>query len=1036
MAWSDPLTAQRAAATRSMVEALTALDSEPAADADLARMYALSVNAYHASNIRANAISQIRFRVKQGEQELKQHPLARLVNTPAFSDIQLRSELTLCFWGHNLIFKQRMRSGRLDLRWLNPRVYSRDADAQRGLQGFHVVSSTDSNAVPRYIYPADGIYYHGVDFDDDFGGVAPAEVAFNFAGIETEAAQTALWFLRNRAVPGGLLQPAKDDSGNLPPDKGALEKIRNLLSRLLKGSRNAGRTVATAGRWEWLAISQEFDKLGMTDMFEQAGKATAKAFNMSVELMEMTGTYAGAYQADTHWVENWLKPRANWYAGQYTEQLAREYGPDIVLEPDFSPIKRDEQAVTAVVNSRVQAGYLSLYDAQLETGGTADERFKDIYLVGMTPMHIDRIVELAHNAPASGETTPVLTGGDLPALPDKLPPRPDTPLLPEPVAAPVVPATAPETTSADVAPANLESTIGLNGAQIDAALRILDGVRAGNTAPEVAVELLMALGLEEGRARRMVEQTAAMPAPMSDDLAAKSGASPTLVPDWMPDAAFKELRDCVRIFARKGADHTFTPAQLPSDVVAYVRLLAATDADGERVLAAARQYYTARATDRVAAKADDDIERRYRAALYDLLHAAFARQLDHAAFVQQGDDEIHRSFELAFLRGVNEAGTITGLLSPGELVYVREAADTEVQYWDHLAGQLFSEALPLYDQSQAKLKELNTATNGEERDRIRGEALALLGEFYQARERFFNRIDAWGKALRSLYHQGLLSGRTNPMLRWDLGATEKHCRTCLAAAGQIHRASEWKRYNLRPQGVGLDCSWGAEGQALKCDCRFTVVKEKARGSLSAIPRYWGKSAGGYCTCGHDDDVDTARSSFGPAAGTVVLYLGHLEALLIHQQVLQRRLPADAPVRWTPVEQWHLTLVHSALVDEPQFRDIYQEVSGLFQGFELHVSKIGTFPTESDAVPLIGFVDVTGELQAFQTQVVQAFQTHGVAVSDYSDPAQWQPHITFGYAPAEYADLDLVADLNITAEVLAFTRSRYETDHRAEGSGDV
>ncbi len=937
-------------AFRSLLEEVIALHRDDASAADLARLYATSVTAYRAANIRANAISCIPFRVKQGDQELKSHPLVRLVSTPAFSDIQLRSELTLCFWGHNLLFKQRMHSGRLDLRWLNPRVYQPDIDVLHGLRGFRILGATDRTAVPGYLTRFDGIYCHGVDFDNDFGGVAPAEVAFDHAGIETEAAQTALWFLRNRAIPGGIVQPAKDRSSD--PDQTARHRLQDLLQRFLKGSRNAGRTVVTAGRWEWLQLSQEFDKIGMVSLFEQARIAVAEAFDMSIELLMMTGTYAGAYQVDSSWVEHWLKPRANWYAGQYTMQLAHEFGPDIVLEPDFSHLKRDEQAVTAVVNSRVQAGYLSLYEAQSQTSGAADERLKDIYLIGTTPLHINRIRELATQTTAVSPP-PFLTlpDGDASTIPDKLPPRPPEAVLPA-----------------------------KNGAE-----------------------------------------PAATPLP------------PTAQADapWLPDGVYKELRDCVRILARKGAVQTFTPVHLPLDVVAYVRLLAATDTDAEPVLRAARVYYHQREGALAACKAYAEVERRYRAALYGLLHDAFGRRLDQAAFVQRGMDEIQRAFERAFLRGVNEAGTPTGMLTPGEAAYVREQAAAEGRYWDDLAGDVFGKALPLYQQSLDKLEDVGRATTADARDQLRGESLALLSQFYQARERFFSRVEAWTKALRGLYNQGLTSGHSNPMLRWDLGRTEKHCRTCRAAAGQIHRASEWAKYNLRPQGVGLHCSWGAGGNALRCDCRFTVVQAPAHGRLDRVPRFWGQRAGGYC-----EADDAVKSSFGPAAGTVVVYLADTEDLLTQQQFLQRSLPSDAPLRWTPVEHLHVTLVHAALVDEPAFRAIYQDVSGSFAGFELRLTQIGTFPADGAVIPLIGLVELTDDLRAFQAQVVHAFHTRGIPIAAYSQPDQWQPHITLGYAPAAYALINTGADLVCTADVLAFTRCSYETDYATEEVRDV
>ncbi len=57
------------------------------------------------------------------------------------------------------------------------------------------------------------------------------------------------------------------------------------------------------------------------------------------------------------------------------------------------------------------------------------------------------------------------------------------------------------------APENIESTKGLNGAQISAALKILEGVATGATAPAVAIELLVSLGVERGKAVLMVNAT-------------------------------------------------------------------------------------------------------------------------------------------------------------------------------------------------------------------------------------------------------------------------------------------------------------------------------------------------------------------------------------------------------------------------------------------------------------------------------------------------------------------------------------------------
>ena len=65
------------------------------------------------------------------------------------------------------------------------------------------------------------------------------------------------------------------------------------------------------------------------------------------------------------------------------------------------------------------------------------------------------------------------------------------------------------------APVNIDSTEGLNGAQIMAATNMLQGVSAGTIASLVAYELLVALGIQKERARRMVDAAKATRAPQA-----------------------------------------------------------------------------------------------------------------------------------------------------------------------------------------------------------------------------------------------------------------------------------------------------------------------------------------------------------------------------------------------------------------------------------------------------------------------------------------------------------------------------------------
>lgn len=169
-----------------------------------------------------------------------------------------------------------------------------------------------------------------------------------------------------------------------------------------------------------------------------------------------------------------------------------------------------------------------------------------------------------------------------------------------------------------------------------------------------------------------------------------------------------------------------------------------------------------------------------------------------------------------------------------------------------------------------------------------------------------------------------------------------------------------------------------------------------------------------------------KSSYGVPDGTVVLWLDELDDVLLLQQIVQRDYPAEAPIRWTPIEQLHITLVHAPLVDEGPFKDIFEAVQSQFPGFDLRVVQVETFEGDGTSRPVVALIEPEKTLQAFQKQLWQEFHTRGIPTSEYSDPAQWKPHITLGYLPAELPFEPMVADGRCMARAMAFTRGAYET----------
>ena len=253
----------------------------------------------------------------------------------------------------------------------------------------------------------------------------------------------------------------------------------------------------------------------------------------------------------------------------------------------------------------------------------------------------------------------------------------------------------------------------------------------------------------------------------------------------------------------------------------------------------------------------------------------------------------------------------------------------------------------------------------------------------------------------------------------------------VADKSAVHRElAAWERFALRRVGQPLERTFKTEtippfladvARAALTDCQDGQAIKTVFARLHDLAE--GRWPG-------------AKSSYGPPSGTVVLTLSDVEDILLVQQVAQRSMAADAPARWTPREQLHVTVIDAPLVDEPAFRQIFQETVG-FAPLDLRALRVTTFEGDGEAVPIVALVDPTDALRALHELIWAGFAVRGIAVSEYSQPDLWTPHITLGYVERAYRDTmglmpDLALEFGCRADTLAFTRGEYETIHARAG----
>lgn len=158
----------------------------------------------------------------------------------------------------------------------------------------------------------------------------------------------------------------------------------------------------------------------------------------------------------------------------------------------------------------------------------------------------------------------------------------------------------------------------------------------------------------------------------------------------------------------------------------------------------------------------------------------------------------------AFLDGIRDGGVNLGSideLEPDEKIILRDLLLRQTAYVPKFANALYSTLAP------------------------------------PTLDAMLSRAQLWGsKGLDGIYNVGLTLGRKNKMMIWVLGDTD-HCESCLALAGQVHRALSFLKAGLVPRSDRLMCG------GFNCGCDLQETTERANGKLSAVPTKEGVGRG-------------------------------------------------------------------------------------------------------------------------------------------------------------------------------------------------
>lgn len=272
---------------------------------------------YRATQIRANALQGLKYKVFKGETEVFDSRVEGATQ-PWFPETDLaqllwRSQADRMLFGASYWEKVGNWMMPTHLQRLNPLTMKVIGDAkgikrfEQRIQGLLVASWLPREIVYQPLWRPD---------NDIHPGVAPAAVATIAAGLNENSLRYAANFFEHGAIPPLLLTTDQ----NLPPQE--LERVKTVWQRMFGGVRNAWRTAVLRRGLKPVTIGQRTKDLAIPELHNVVRAEIAAAYGMSLIFLEGRAANRATDEQETlKFVTGTLVPDAELFESGMNKQL-------------------------------------------------------------------------------------------------------------------------------------------------------------------------------------------------------------------------------------------------------------------------------------------------------------------------------------------------------------------------------------------------------------------------------------------------------------------------------------------------------------------------------------------------------------------------------------------------------------------------------------------------------------------------------------------------------------------------------------------
>ena len=337
---------------------------------------------YRCVNEIAHGAASIPWKAFQGDIELDEHPILRLLNRP--NPTQAGVEYFQSLYSF-LLLSGNSYAIRSDVNGAPRELYLLRPDRVR-------VKASKTSMPTGYEYVIEGRVVNTYDADpvtgesevkhlklwnplDDYYGLSPLMAAAVDVDNHNEINKHNIALLRNGARPTGAIvfKPSDDRGLSVQLTDGQRQQLNDDLRTRFQGSDNAGKPLLLEGDFDWKEMGLSPRDMDFLQQKHIAAKDIALCFGVPSQLIGVPDgqTYANVQEARLALYEETIIPLARRVESDFNEWLAPAFGEDISITYDFEAVPamtERRRRIYENVTSAVREGIISRNEARERLG--------------------------------------------------------------------------------------------------------------------------------------------------------------------------------------------------------------------------------------------------------------------------------------------------------------------------------------------------------------------------------------------------------------------------------------------------------------------------------------------------------------------------------------------------------------------------------------------------------------------------------------------------------------------------------------------